>query len=143
MMLRKVVLIFKYNSISGGKVSSMGYGIITYTIEKSDNWEDISEGLLEIFSLIPDLKLYKSVGTHDTLFVIETNIKPLNLGECIFNYLSNFLEYENKFENISILLSINNKVIEIISKEKNKRTCIIQLLSYTEDGIIKKMEIKI
>lgn len=119
----------------------MKSGILTYTIDDSDNWYEINEALLEIFKATKEVELIKH-NEHDTLFILETNIPIVNYAEYIYTALLKYIKRIREQEYIYILISMDNNVFEIvlgfISDDKYR----IQLYSHNDGKLIKNSIIR-
>lgn len=111
-------------------------GILTYTIDESDNWYEINDALLEIFESTREVELIKH-DEHATLFILKTNIPIINYAEYIYTALLKYIKTIREQEYIYILISMDNNVFEIvlgfISDDKYR----IQLYSHKDGKLIK------
>ena len=119
----------------------MKSGILTYTIDDSDNWYEINEALLEIFKATKEVEIIKH-DEHDTLFILETNIPIVNYAENIYTALLKYIKTIREQEYIYILISMDNDVFEIVLGFIRDDKYRIQLYSHKDDKLIKNSIIR-
>lgn len=115
------------------------YGIITYTIGKSNDWDKINDELLSVFDSIEEIKNHKTIGRHSTLKVFSSIHSFRSIIQNIYNLLLESLRWFNDDASISILVSYDNKIIEIITtKDEEKNRYIVQMIDNQQSKIIKE-----